>query len=184
MNNRIVYAGFYDGICVYVGEGKPDRYKHLTSGVSHVYEANLFHFKGKKLDIQILETSLTKEMSLALEAEYIISLLPIWNRKPFQEARDFKRKVNIIVSKVFPKGSWKSKGNQTQVETIMYLMSKLDHNWETLVLRGQLEGFTGKSSVLSRTVAGVCHSDILKVFDIKREGSNYKVKLLEDWLNE
>ena len=61
-NDHIVYAAFDSkGNCLYVGEGKPDRYKHITSGVSHVYEANKWHFSGKHISVSVIYSGLTKE---------------------------------------------------------------------------------------------------------------------------
>ena len=68
-NNHIVYAAFDSkGNCLYVGEGKPDRYKHITSGVSHVYEANKWHFANKQVVVKILHEGLTKEQVADLQS--------------------------------------------------------------------------------------------------------------------
>ena len=77
----IVYAAFDShGNCLYVGEGKPDRYKHITSGVSHVYEANKWHFKKKFIDVRILHEGLTKDQAVRLEKVEILNLHPTWNK--------------------------------------------------------------------------------------------------------
>ena len=77
----IVYAAFdIHGNCLYVGEGKPDRYKHITSGVSHVYEANKWHFKKKFIDVRILHEGLTKDQAVKLEKVEILNPHPTWNK--------------------------------------------------------------------------------------------------------
>lgn len=80
-SNYIVYAAFDShGNCLYVGEGKPDRYKHITSGVSHVYEANEWHFKNKFIEVKILHKDLIKEQAIELERLEIVNLHPSWNK--------------------------------------------------------------------------------------------------------
>lgn len=60
-NNYLVYAGYYQGDCVYVGEGVEGRELHLNSGVSHIYEANRLHFKGESVDVKVIYSSVTKD---------------------------------------------------------------------------------------------------------------------------
>lgn len=79
-NNHIVYIGRLGGEVVYVGEGVEDRYLHLNSGVSHVYEANRAHFEDKTIDVEIYRESLTKEYAMGVEKELIVELQPLWNR--------------------------------------------------------------------------------------------------------
>lgn len=77
---HIVYIARYRGKVMYVGEGLPDRYTHLTSGTSHIYAANKHHFEGKSLQIDVVEEGLTKVESTEREAELIVKLSPEWNK--------------------------------------------------------------------------------------------------------
>ena len=76
-----VYAAEYKGDVMYVGSGKKDRHKHLTSGTSHVYLANKHHFDNKLLAVSIIFTTDSKEESLEVEKAYIRDLKPAWNEK-------------------------------------------------------------------------------------------------------
>lgn len=82
-NNHIVYVARYNGKVMYVGEGRPERYKHITSGVSQCYEANKHHFEGKPLKVDIVERGLTKEQGRKRERELIDELMPEWNKPAF-----------------------------------------------------------------------------------------------------
>ena len=74
-----VYVGRLGDEVVYVGQGKVDRHKHLNSGVSHVYEANMAHFAGNVIGIEVLLLD-GKGMAVAKEAELIQELQPRWNK--------------------------------------------------------------------------------------------------------
>lgn len=81
-DGHIVYAAFFEnGLCAYVGSGKVGREAHLTSGVSHCYEANRHHFgKDKRLNVLILHNGLSKKESMSIEISEICRLRPIWNK--------------------------------------------------------------------------------------------------------
>lgn len=74
-----VYIGRIANEVVYVGQGKLDRHKHLNSGVSHVYEANMAHFTGKTVEVDLLLLP-SKELAISKESELIQELQPRWNK--------------------------------------------------------------------------------------------------------
>ena len=76
-NNHIVYMAMYRDTCMYIGSGKPDRHKHINSGISHCYQANKHHFRGEVCDIEIPYKGLSKEDSLRIEKELISEIKPI-----------------------------------------------------------------------------------------------------------
>lgn len=80
---------------MYVGEGKKDRHLHITSGVSHVYEANELHFKGesKSLTVEVFPVD-TKEEAVTLEDKLISELHPKWNRKTAKGITGSKETIN------------------------------------------------------------------------------------------
>lgn len=133
-DTHIVYAGYLEGVCVYIGEGRPDRYKHLNSGISNVYEANHAHFRGKQIEVKILHKGLNKEEAISLEKKTIEELKPLWNRAVFGSisAKYYFNKRMKDVFKGFidkegkPKGNSKSKSKQIVI--LNYLGSRLDNN--------------------------------------------------------
>lgn len=86
--NHIVYiARDIDNVVRYIGEGKADRFKHVNSGVSHVYELNKEHFLGRKMDIQIYNKNLTKTEALSIE-RFLLNKYKqcgLWNKKDYKE---------------------------------------------------------------------------------------------------
>lgn len=127
MNNHIVYVGYLDGTCVYVGEGKPNRYKHLNSGVSHVYEANAAHHRGKYIDTKVVHSGLTKQESLGVEGKLIIELKPLWNKtNNFNSGISFSSIVETEIIRVFGKNKMESKQKKSQIEALRYIGSLLD----------------------------------------------------------
>lgn len=86
--NHIVYiARDIDNIVRYIGEGKADRFKHVNSGVSHVYELNREHFLGKKMNVEIYNKNLTKTEALSIERFLLnkYSQCGLWNKKDYKE---------------------------------------------------------------------------------------------------
>lgn len=94
----IVYEGSLDGVVVYVGMGSEDRHLHLNSGVSHLYDANKAHFKGKKILVQIVKAGLSKEAALQLERHLIEEKQPVWN-STYTEATRIKKLMTKVLSK-------------------------------------------------------------------------------------
>ena len=86
----VVYVAYSEegDKCLYVGSGTKERPKHISSGISHVYEANRYHFQGKTPIVEIVASGLSKEESLDVEKEKIIELNPAWNRVRYEIIKD------------------------------------------------------------------------------------------------
>ena len=84
MSNKVyeVYICKYDGEIVYIGQGLKGRYKHCTSGTSHVYELNEIVFcKNKELlNVEIIFESCDQGKVKQLEKELILKHRPIYNK--------------------------------------------------------------------------------------------------------
>ena len=95
--NKIVYVGFIKGQVIYVGYGTSGREKHLNNGISHVYNANKYHFNGGWVDVQIVKEGLNKEQALELEELLIDELKPVWNEnkggQAFSESSKIKAEI-------------------------------------------------------------------------------------------
>lgn len=185
-NNHIVYAAFdVDGNCLYVGEGKPDRYKHITSGTSHVYEANRWHFKGKKVIVNILHEGLSKAEATRLEKVEIDKLKPAWNRCEFGTMLCLNL-CNFVTKEVrkFCKSSGRYWNRREHWITIAKDICKLmSEDGYTTITRGQkwcsVETPAGMMSHLADDSGKYYH--VLKaVFDIWAEGNIYHFKL-KNW---
>lgn len=74
-----VYVARIGKEVMYVGKGVGNRYKHITSGTSHCYEANKAHFSGADVSVVIEEWFNTDEEALSREAQLIKDLNPVWN---------------------------------------------------------------------------------------------------------
>lgn len=183
----IVYGAFDDnGICLYVGEGKPDRYKHITSGVSHVYEANRWHFKDKPISVEILHKGLTKDESRRLEKVEIDSRNPAWNKAT--PNKKFGTKIeNFALDRFrsFNKHATapctKKRNYETIIRDICYLMNS---NGITTLLRGQ--NFTSAVDTY-RFLAYMSESNnsnypsLKHVFEVSKVNRNTYVVKLRDW---
>ena len=187
-NNYIVYAAFDDkGNCLYVGEGKPDRYKHITSGVSHVYEANKWHFKNKFIDVKILHSGLSKESAMNIECEEINRLKPIWNK--VEASQTYSNKMKKFVTEKIKDFS-KTQTSTSSVRIDLYtklakdLCSVLNSNGETKLFRLQkwsnLEESHGVLSAISR--GGSEHKVLQHIFEVIKstDGATYDIRL-KDW---
>lgn len=75
-----VYIGRYEGAVVYVGEGRKGRHVHLNSGISNIYIANLLHFRGQRIDVEVIPVKDKKDAEV-LELQLIQELNPAWNTK-------------------------------------------------------------------------------------------------------
>lgn len=182
-NNHIAYAAFdSEGNCLYVGEGKPDRYKHITSGVSHVYEANRWHFAGKKVIVKILYEGLTKDEAVSKEKEQIDKLKPAWNKCEYGTTTLMKMCKHVTVGiKAFCKKSGRYASRQDHWCKIAKDICKIMSNkGETTITRGQkwcsVELPAGFMSHFGDNTGTYYH--VLKaVFDVETKGSAYFVKL-------
>lgn len=71
LEKHYVYACYVDGELKYIGNGVGQRYKHCTSGASHVVELNRDLFAGKKLEVKKTHKNLTKSQAEDIEEELI-----------------------------------------------------------------------------------------------------------------
>ena len=189
-NNHIVYAAFDSkGNCLYVGEGKPDRYKHITSGVSHVYEANKWHFANKQVVVKILHEGLTKEQALAKEKLEINSLRPAWNKCEYGTMQ-LLQMCNFVSKEIksYTKINTRHKGKQTMYTTLAKDLCKLlDTKGETTITQGQswnsIKIPNGFMSHLAKEGYNY-YAPLKHLFEVVRdnESQSYSVKL-KNWLN-
>lgn len=80
-NDRIVYVCKYKNSIVYIGCGDPTRYKHCTSGTSHVLELNRIYFMEGvgDLSVEVVHRNLSQDEALKIEKELIILHKPKFN---------------------------------------------------------------------------------------------------------
>lgn len=74
-----VYVAKIDGVVVYVGAGKGDRYSVIVSGKSHNYLANKAHFSNEAVTSEIFEFFDDKSAALSFERCLILLHQPPWN---------------------------------------------------------------------------------------------------------
>lgn len=182
-NNYIVYAAFdAEGNCLYVGEGKPDRYKHITSGVSHVYEANKWHFRNVQVIVEILHSGLTKKEAVELEKVEIAKRKPAWNKAEHNTVtlmnmcRYVSKEIREFI-KYNPRYCNKKKHYITVAKDICKIMN---YKGETTITQGQswcsVDLPVGFMSHLAKE--GNKYYPVLKhVFDVVKSGNIYMVKL-------
>ena len=190
-NDHIVYAAFDSkGNCLYVGEGKPERYKHITSGVSHVYEANKWHFANKKVVVKILHEGLTKEQALAKEKLEINSLHPAWNKCEYGTMQ-LLQMCNFVSKEIksYIKINTRHKSKQTMYTTLAKDLCKLlDAKGETTITQGQswnsIKIPNGFMSHLAKEGYNY-YAPLKHLFEVVRdnESQSYSVKL-KNWLNQ
>lgn len=111
-SDKIVYmASTSDGEPLYVGMGRPDRHLHLTSGVSHVKEAN--EYDGEMI-VEVLHQGLTKKEASKIEHQLIAELKPRWNRNSggVLEGQDEATEVDDLVKNHVVKPKVKPKVKQ------------------------------------------------------------------------
>jgi len=92
MKNYVVYFAFLGGELVYIGKGFKGREFHLTTGTSHVYEANKAHFEGKTLEVKSISLSKQEESDLEIEKTLIQAFNPPWNKQHSSEGKYFQYK--------------------------------------------------------------------------------------------
>lgn len=188
-NNHIVYAAFDGkGNCLYVGEGKPDRYKHITSGVSHVYEANKWHFTNKVIVVKILHKGLSKPQALEKEKLEINNLHPAWNKCEYGTMQ-LLNMCNFVSREIksYVKTNSRYKNKQNVYITLAKDLCKLlDNKGETTIIQGQswnsIEIPTGFMSHLSKEGY---YAPLRYLFDVVRDNDSqrYSVKL-KNWLDQ
>jgi vacuolar-type H+-ATPase subunit I/STV1 len=80
MNEHYVYMVKLGDEVVYVGSGKGDRYKHVTSGRSHNESLNLLHRQGIAVVQEFEYEGLTEMTARVLEQELIDKYKPLYNK--------------------------------------------------------------------------------------------------------
>ena len=75
-----VYFATFNNEIVYIGRGSQDRYKHVHSGCSHVYELNRHHFNNDYIECRIEYPDLSYEESKEKELELIRLHRPAYNK--------------------------------------------------------------------------------------------------------
>lgn len=97
--DKTVYVAFLYGQAAYVGMGAEDRHKHVTSGVSHVYEANKAHFDNLPVVVEVLSERFSLEEANEMEEFLISELNPLWNiahTKAFEYRKDIGRSLKFF----------------------------------------------------------------------------------------
>lgn len=119
----VVYVARYGGEVMYVGEGKDGRQDHITSGTSHLYEANRYHFSGMEVSVDIVGKYSTKEEARSMEKSMIQTCKPIWNKidTTFDAIRARKTYRTVLARLVKNKGLT----NKGQIECMEYIISKV-----------------------------------------------------------
>lgn len=128
-SDKIVYmASSRDGEPLYVGMGREDRHLHLTSGASHVKEAN--EYDGEMI-VEVLHQGLTKKEASKIEHRLIAELKPKWNKNSggVVDAPDHITEVDDIVKnhRVKPKPKPKPKISKPKKSTNEYVFRPEDH---------------------------------------------------------
>lgn len=119
----VVYVGRYGDQVMYVGEGKSGREKHLTSGMSHIYAANRYHFTGLEVIVTVERVCATKDEAKSLEKSLIAKYNPLWNKidTTFDCVRARKEYRGILSKLVLDRRLT----NKCQIECMQYMISKM-----------------------------------------------------------
>lgn len=96
-----VYIVYVEGVPVYVGKGKGDRYKHPVSGTSSCLELNRDFFMGKYIEVRFLSKYKTEEQALKQEEFWIAHLKCLAQKDSFGSGWDIYNKCNTA-----PKYQW------------------------------------------------------------------------------
>ena len=190
-NDHIVYTAFDSkGNCLYVGEGKPERYKHVTSGVSHVYEANKWHFSGKPISVSVIYSGLTKRKALELEKLEISKLKPAWNKCEHGTVQ-LMQMCNFVSKTIrsFVKVNTRYAGKKDFYITLAKDICKLlNQEGETTILQGQKwNSVKIPNGFMSHLANGEdkYYPALKTIFFVERlsESNSYRIKL-KGWLQE
>ena len=187
-NNHIVYAAFDSkGNCLYVGEGKPDRYKHITSGVSHVYEANKWHFANKKVVVKILHTGLTKEQAVEKEKLEIDLLSPVWNRANSTHQPKLLSFAHNKLMEAFRKNKREVSNKDDYIQLNKDLCNLMNGSGCAVILKGQ------KWTNVKTPISFMSHlakdgdkyyAPLKYVYDVVRDNSSGTYTItLKDWIS-
>lgn len=190
-NTYIVYVAYdVSGTCLYVGEGKPDRWRHIISGTSHVYEANRWHFKNKNPVVKVLHEGLTKEDSRRIEYELIQELKPLWNKAHGNGAM-LSQFTTFAVEKFreFMKKSGKRRQNiDDSLQKIKDLCKLLNSRGEATIPRSFKWSDTKIiSGYMSRLSSGnpMYYEQMQYIFTFTQDKENKTYTItLKDWVNK
>ena len=89
--NKIVYCVYdKENDLRYIGEGEPDRYLHVNSGVSHNKKINEHFFIHGEMRVEILKEGLSKVEALAFEKMLLNQSREkgLWNKKDYEPFED------------------------------------------------------------------------------------------------
>lgn len=111
VEKHYVYECYVDGELKYIGNGVGQRYKHCTSGASHVVELNKDLFAGKSLEVKKTHKNLTKAQAEDIEEELIrVNFDSLYNKVVKQyhlpQTPDINKKKEFkILAKTFSVGA-------------------------------------------------------------------------------
>lgn len=190
-DNHIVYAAHdVNGNCLYIGEGQPYRYKHITSGTSHIYEANRLHFAGVRIIVEVLHTGLTKKESERIESELIKEMKPLWNkgvREGYSISVNKKKYCMDRFKRCFKTRGIPRSDKIKDYEEIIHHLAKITDNEGVCRLSkgqniGDLEIPQGFLSKLANAGNDSYYPYLREVFDFSRCGQTgtYTVRI-KDW---
>lgn len=74
-----VYFVYHKNEIVYIGKGNGNRYKHVTSGKSHVSGLNNLHFAGEDLKVEFYLEDADENVALNVETDCIKKFKPKFN---------------------------------------------------------------------------------------------------------
>lgn len=187
-DDHIVYIGRYAGKVMYIGEGRPERYRHLTSGVSNCYEANKHHFSGKRLQVEIVARGLTKQEARSKESELITQLNPEWNKPAFGLGGLSKNVIGKVKVQSGVEFAGKGVAMQRVRALIHFLLYKMRSDGSVIMHWSDIYKGTNElcdNKFLTRMPAGP--SKQCKVIDkymsVERvKGGVYKFTLTKEWM--
>lgn len=80
ITGHYVYICFVGSTVLYIGSGKGKRFLHVASGISENFKLNKHYFcEENSIEIIVIRSGLTKQESLELEKDLIVSLNPPYN---------------------------------------------------------------------------------------------------------
>lgn len=82
MHTHIIYYATHNNKIIYIGSGLPSRFRHVTSGTSHVYGLNRLHFlEPDSVKVEILKGLTSAEEALKEEQELVLRFKPEFNNQ-------------------------------------------------------------------------------------------------------
>lgn len=145
-----VYIARHEDEVLYIGEGVKGRHLHLTSGISHCYEANRYHFEGIELDIEVIEYS-TKSEVVSMEKVLIKDLEPLWNKRlSGWSAVQSRKQLTDNLYKARYNGTIT---NQGHIKFMEYLISVVGVDYRCVITRDYMNKQEYTASTLLRSLA-------------------------------